>query len=125
MGTYVLSAGYYEAYYGKAQRARTLIRRDFEDAFRRVDMIATPVSPFPAFDLGEKTTDPLTMYLADVFTLAVSLSGLPGISIPAGFTGEKLPIGLQLVGQFRGDVQLLRVCALFETAQNLLDRWPL
>ncbi|MCK6550329.1 Asp-tRNA(Asn)/Glu-tRNA(Gln) amidotransferase subunit GatA [Myxococcota bacterium] len=116
LGTYVLSAGYYDAYYGKAQRVRTLIRRDFEAAFRDVDVLATPTSPFPAFGLGERTKDPLAMYLADVATLAVNLAGIPGLSVPAGFTKAGLPIGLQLLGRWFEEDVLLQTSAAFEAA---------
>jgi aspartyl-tRNA(Asn)/glutamyl-tRNA(Gln) amidotransferase subunit A len=102
LGTYVLSAGYYDAYYLRAQRARTLVRRDFDEAFASVDIIAAPVSPIVAFKLGEKMDDPLSMYLADVYTLPASLAGLPAMSVPCGFApppegGEPLPVGLQLI----------------------------
>src|SRR6185436_16745971 len=98
LGTYALSAGYHDAYYGRAQRVRTLVRRDFEQAFERVDVIAAPTTPGVAFKMGEKE-DPLAMYLNDVFTIPVNLSGLPGVSIPGGFTQTGLPIGLQLIGR--------------------------
>ncbi|MCC7380663.1 MAG: Asp-tRNA(Asn)/Glu-tRNA(Gln) amidotransferase subunit GatA [Deltaproteobacteria bacterium] len=115
LGTFVLSAGYYEAYYGKAQRVRTLVRRDFERAFEAVDLIATPTSPIPAFPLGSRLEDPLAMYLADVCTLAVNLAGVPGLSVPAGFTQAGLPIGLQLIGPWFQEPALLR-------AAEALDR---
>src|SRR5207344_2335934 len=99
LGTYALSAGYYDAYYLKAQQVRTLIRRDFDAAFANVDAVAMPTSPTPAFRLGERTADPIQMYLADVFTVTAPLAGLPAISVPCGFTGSRLPIGLQLVGR--------------------------
>lgn len=124
LGTYVLSAGYYEAYYGKAQKVRTLIRRDFEDAFARVDLIATPVSPFAAFSLGERTVDPLAMYLADIFTLSVSLAGLPGISVPAGHTRASLPIGLQMIAPWFCEPRLLRAATTFERATDHSKRRP-
>lgn len=114
LGTYVLSAGYYDAYYLRAQRVRTLIRRDFEEAFTKVDIIAAPVSPTPAFRLGERVDDPLAMYLADVFTLPASMAGLPAISVPCGMTSAAdntpaLPIGLQLIAPA---LQESRMCAL-------------
>jgi aspartyl-tRNA(Asn)/glutamyl-tRNA(Gln) amidotransferase subunit A len=124
LGTYVLSAGYYEAYYGKAQRVRTLIRRDFEDAFKSVDLIVTPVSPFAAFGLGERMTDPLSMYLADVFTLSVSLAGLPGISVPAGHTNTGLPIGMQMIAPWFCEPHLLRAAHSFERATDHSKRRP-
>ncbi len=122
IGTYVLSAGYYDAYYLKAQKVRSLIIQDFENAFKDVDVIATPVSPYPAFKIGEKKDDPLAMYLADVFTIPVSCAGVPAMSIPCGLTsgansnGKKLPVGLQLIGpQFSEDL-LLKVGAAYEQA---------
>jgi aspartyl-tRNA(Asn)/glutamyl-tRNA(Gln) amidotransferase subunit A len=109
LGTYVLSAGYYEAYYLKAQKVRTLVRRDYEDAFERVDLVAMPTSPTPPFRLGERVDDPLQMYLADVFTVSASLAGLPAISTPCGFAAGHLPVGLQLVGRMFDEATLLRV----------------
>ena len=97
LGTYALSAGYYDAYYLKAQKVRTLLTRDFDDAFKKVDAIAAPTCPTAAFRLGEKSNDPLAMYLADIYTVTANLAGIPGISIPCGETKEKLPIGLQIV----------------------------
>ena len=97
LGTYALSAGYYDAYYGKAQRVRTLVKRDFEEAFKSVDILATPTAPTPAFKLGEKTSDPMTMYLSDVFTIPCNLAGIGGVSVPCGLTSEGLPVGLQLL----------------------------
>jgi aspartyl-tRNA(Asn)/glutamyl-tRNA(Gln) amidotransferase subunit A len=119
LGTYVLSAGYYDAYYRKAQRARTLIRRDFEAAFAEVDVIAAPTSPTPAFRLGEKVDDPLAMYLADVFTLPASLAGIAGLSVPCGTTRATdarpaLPIGLQLLCPAFGEERLFTVAAAVE-----------
>jgi aspartyl-tRNA(Asn)/glutamyl-tRNA(Gln) amidotransferase subunit A len=99
LGTYVLSSGYYDAYYLKALKVRTLIKRDFDEAFEKVDVIATPVSPTTAFKIGEKTEDALTMYLSDVFTISANLAGIPGVSIPCGFDDNSLPIGLQLLGR--------------------------
>ena len=105
LGTYALSAGYYDAYYGQAQKVRTLIRRDFEQAFEQVDMIAAPVAPTTAFAIGRHSDDPLAMYLEDVFTLPANLAGLPGLAFPVGFDGQGLPIGMQLMGPpFREDV---------------------
>jgi aspartyl-tRNA(Asn)/glutamyl-tRNA(Gln) amidotransferase subunit A len=114
LGTYVLSAGYYEAYYLKAQQVRTLIRQDFDDAFEQVDVVAMPTSPTPPFGLGERLRDPLQMYLADVLTVGASLAGLPAISVPCGFTPERLPIGLQLVGHPFDETTLLRAADAFE-----------
>jgi aspartyl-tRNA(Asn)/glutamyl-tRNA(Gln) amidotransferase subunit A len=99
LGTYALSSGYYDAYYLKAQKVRTLIKGDFDEAFKSVDVVATPTSPSPAFEFGAKTADPLTMYLSDIFTLSANLAGIPGISLPCGFSSKGLPIGLQLLGR--------------------------
>jgi aspartyl-tRNA(Asn)/glutamyl-tRNA(Gln) amidotransferase subunit A len=107
IGTYVLSAGYYDAYYRKATQARALIRRDFEQAFSRCDVLACPVSPIPAFRIGEMADDPLTMYLTDAYTLCINMAGIPGLSVPCGRTSDGLPIGLQLLGgPFREDALL-------------------
>jgi aspartyl-tRNA(Asn)/glutamyl-tRNA(Gln) amidotransferase subunit A len=119
LGTYVLSAGYYDAYYVKAQQVRTLILRDYDQAFAAVDVIAMPTSPTPPFRLGERTSDPLQMYLADVFTVSANLAGLPAVSIPCGFTPEEsgeadLPVGLQLTGRRFDEATLLRVADAFE-----------
>ncbi|MBE3071672.1 MAG: Asp-tRNA(Asn)/Glu-tRNA(Gln) amidotransferase subunit GatA [Acidobacteria bacterium] len=114
LGTYVLSAGYYEAYYLKAQQVRTLIRQDFDQAFARVDVVAMPTSPTPPFRLGERVQDPLQMYLADVLTVGASLAGLPAISVPCGFTAGGLPVGLQLVGRMFDEATLLRATDAFE-----------
>ena len=113
LGTYVLSSGYYDAYYGRAQRVRTLIRRDFDDAFAKVDFLLTPVAPTPAFKIGE-LQDPLSMYLNDLFTIPASLAGLPAISIPAGKTPEGLPVGVQLIGPSFADAPLLACARAFE-----------
>ncbi len=113
VGTYALSAGYYDAYYKKAQQARRLIRQDFLEAFSNVDIIAGPTTPGPAFDLGSKTDDPVAMYLEDVYTLAVNLAGLPGISLPAGFANQR-PLGLQLIGPHFGESRLLNVAHRFQ-----------
>ncbi len=105
LGTYALSAGYYDAYYGQAQKVRTLIRQDFERAFEHVDMVAAPVAPTTAFRIGEHTDDPLAMYLEDVFSLPANLAGVPGLAFPVGFDGDGLPIGMQLMGpRLREDV---------------------
>jgi aspartyl-tRNA(Asn)/glutamyl-tRNA(Gln) amidotransferase subunit A len=128
IGTYVLSAGYYDAYYRKAQQVRTLIIRDFEKVFQEVDVLATPVSPVPAFKIGEKADDPLAMYLADVFTIPVSCAGVPALSVPCGFvegdSGKKLPVGMQLVGpQFREDL-LFKVGSAYEQATDWYKQKP-
>jgi aspartyl-tRNA(Asn)/glutamyl-tRNA(Gln) amidotransferase subunit A len=114
LGTYALSAGYYDAYYLKAQKVRTLLTRDFEEAFQKVDAIVTPTSPTAAFRLGEKSNDPLAMYLADIYTVTADLAGIPGISIPCGETKEKLPIGLQILGKHFDEATILRVAHAFE-----------
>jgi aspartyl-tRNA(Asn)/glutamyl-tRNA(Gln) amidotransferase subunit A len=116
LGTYVLSAGYYNAYYLKGQKVRALIAQDFRDAFTKVDAIVTPTSPIPAFKLGEKTNDPLQMYLADIYTVTGSLAGIPGISVPCGRTPDNLPVGLQLFGPAFGESQILRLAHAFEQA---------
>ena len=116
LGTYVLSSGYYDAYYLKAQQVRTLIRRDFEQAFEQVDAVAVPTSPTAAFRLGERADDPLQMYLADVFTVSAPLAGLPAISVPCGFTTDRLPVGLQLTGRAWDEATLLRIADAYERA---------
>jgi len=116
LGTYALSAGYYDAYYLKAQRVRTLLTRDFEEAFKNVDAIVAPVSPTAAFKLGEKVDDPLAMYLADIYTVTADLAGIPGISVPCGETKEKLPIGLQILGRHFDESTILRVAQASENA---------
>lgn len=124
LGAYALSAGYYDAYYRKAQSVRTLVCRDFEEAFRKVDVVLSPTSPVPAFKIGEKTHSPLEMYLMDVLTLPCSLAGLPGVSIPCGFTGKGLPIGLQLLGRPFDEAQLLTAARAFEREHDFHQRWP-
>jgi len=114
LGTYALSAGYYDAYYLKAQKVRTLLTRDFEEAFKKVDAIVTPTSPTPAFKLGEKVDDPLAMYLADIYTVTDDLAGIPGISVPCGETKEKLPIGLQILGKHFDEATILRLGHAYE-----------
>ena len=124
LGTYALSAGYYDAYYLKALKVRTLIRQDFLEAFKRCDVILTPTSPTAAFRFGEKTADPLTMYLSDIFTISANLAGIPGISIPCGFTRAGLPIGLQLLGQPFDEARLLRAAYAYEQATPWRKRKP-
>ena len=129
LGTYALSAGYYDAYYGKAQKVRTLIARDFERAFQSVDVLAAPISPTPAFRLGEKIADPLAMYLADIYTLPASLAGVPGLTVPIGTTratGERprLPIGLQLLAAPNAEETLFRAAAAWEDAHPEVPRSP-
>jgi aspartyl-tRNA(Asn)/glutamyl-tRNA(Gln) amidotransferase subunit A len=124
LGTYVLSAGYYDAYYLKAQQVRTLIRRDYEHAFERVDVVAMPTSPTPAFKLGERVSDPLQMYLADVFTVSANLAGLPAISVPCGFTASRLPIGLQLTGRMFDEATLLAAAQVYERQTDWWKKMP-
>jgi aspartyl-tRNA(Asn)/glutamyl-tRNA(Gln) amidotransferase subunit A len=124
LGTYVLSAGYYDAYYLKAQQVRTLIRRDYDRAFEAVDVVAMPTSPTPAFKLGEKVDDPLQMYLADVFTVSANLAGLPAISVPCGFTNGGLPVGLQLTGRAFDEPTVLRTAGAYEQATDWWTRRP-
>jgi aspartyl-tRNA(Asn)/glutamyl-tRNA(Gln) amidotransferase subunit A len=124
LGTYVLSAGYYDAFYLKAQRVRTLIRRDYEQAFADVDVVALPTTPTAAFRFGERTADPLQMYLADVFTVGAPLAGLPALSVPGGFTAERLPIGLQLIGRAWDEATILRVADAYERATPWAAQHP-
>ena len=124
LGTYALSAGYYDAYYLKAQKVRTLIKRDFTDAFRTVDAVLGPTSPTPAFRIGEKVSDPLAMYLNDVFTLPCNLAGLPGLSLPCGFTRASLPIGLQILGRPWDEARVLRIGRAFEREHDFHRRTP-
>jgi aspartyl-tRNA(Asn)/glutamyl-tRNA(Gln) amidotransferase subunit A len=118
LGTYALSAGYYDAYYLKAQKVRTLLTRDFDEAFKKVDVIAAPTCPTPAFKLGEKVNDPLAMYLADIYTVTANLAGIPGISVPCGENHEKLPIGLQLFGRHFDEATMLRIAHAYEQART-------
>ena len=121
LGTYVLSSGYYDAFYLRAQKVRTLIRRDFEEAFRKVDGLLSPTSPVPAFKIGERMADPLQMYLADIFTIAANLAGICGISIPCGdaeVDGKKLPVGLQIMAPAFEEARLLRIARAYETASS-------
>jgi aspartyl-tRNA(Asn)/glutamyl-tRNA(Gln) amidotransferase subunit A len=124
LGTYVLSAGYYDAYYLKAQQVRTLIRRDYDRAFQQADVIAMPTSPTAAFAIGERTEDPVQMYLSDVFTVGANLAGLPAISIPCGLTSTRLPIGLQLTGRAMEDATVLRVAHAYERATSWSSERP-
>ena len=116
LGTYALSSGYYDAYYGKAQQVRRLIKDEFDKEFKNFDILISPVSPSVAFGVGEKTEDPLTMYLTDIATIPVNLAGLPGISVPCGFGKGNMPIGLQLVGAPLGDATILRAAHAYEQA---------
>lgn len=123
LGTYVLSSGYYDAYYLRAQKVRTLIRQDFINAYKDVDALITPTSPIPAFKLGEKS-DPLTMYLCDIYTIGVNLAGLPAISVPCGFTKGQLPIGLQLIGQPFQEANLLAIAQSYERGHAWSAKHP-
>jgi aspartyl-tRNA(Asn)/glutamyl-tRNA(Gln) amidotransferase subunit A len=124
LGTYVLSAGYYDAYYLKAQQVRTLVRRDYEQAFERVDAVAMPTSPTPAFKIGERMDDPLELYLVDVFTVSANLAGLPALSVPCGLTPDRLPIGLQLTGRPFDEATLLRIGDAYERDTNWWQACP-
>jgi aspartyl-tRNA(Asn)/glutamyl-tRNA(Gln) amidotransferase subunit A len=124
VGTYALSSGFYDAYYLRAQKVRTLIRRDFDEAFAKVDAIVTPTTPTPAFKLGERVSDPLQMYLADIFTITCNLAGLPGMSIPCGFTQAGLPVGLQILGKALDEAALFRVGAAYQAATDWHLRAP-
>jgi aspartyl-tRNA(Asn)/glutamyl-tRNA(Gln) amidotransferase subunit A len=124
LGTYALSAGYYDAYYGQAQKVRTLIRQDFEAAFKRVDVIAAPVTPTTAFKIGEHADDPLAMYLEDVYTLPANLAGLPGLAFPVGFDRQGLPIGMQLMGAPFQEATLLRAAAAYQHITDWHQRQP-
>ena len=126
IGTYVLSAGYYDAYYLKAQKVRTLIKRDFDEAWSKVDCVLTPTTPNPAFAFGEKAGDPLAMYLEDIFTVTVNMAGLPGISVPAGLSAEGTPLGLQLIGKPFDELTLFRASQVIEDAAGhfvLPEQW--
>ena len=124
LGTYALSSGYYEAYYKKAQQARTLIKQDFDNVFKNVDVIITPTSPGPAFKIGEKATDPLQMYLSDIFTISVNLAGVPAISIPCGFTKDNLPVGLQIIGRHFDEESILKAAYAYEQSTEWHIRKP-
>ena len=124
LGTYTLSSGYYEAYYKKAQQVRTLIKQDFEDVFKHVDLLVTPTTPTAAFKIGEKTSDPLQMYLSDIFTISVNLAGLPAISVPCGFTSDNLPIGLQCIGKHFDEETIIKVAHAYEQSTDWHRRKP-
>jgi len=125
LGTYVLSAGYYDAYYVKAQQVRTLIARDYDAAFAQVDVIAMPTSPTPAFPLGERTADPVRMYLSDVFTVSANLAGLPAVTVPCGFAAGRLPVGLQFTGRPMDDALVLRVAHAYERVTAWCGEQPM
>jgi len=122
LGTYVLSAGYYDAYYRKAQQVRTLIKEDFRKAFERCDAIITPTAPTPAFSLGEKVDDPLAMYLNDIYTVTANLAGVPGLSVPCGLSSNRLPIGMQLLGPYWSEPNLLKLAHAYEQASPFNER---
>ncbi|MEE4113655.1 MAG: Asp-tRNA(Asn)/Glu-tRNA(Gln) amidotransferase subunit GatA [Desulfobacteraceae bacterium] len=124
LGTYALSAGYYDAYYGKASQVRTLIMNDFQTAFASCDAIVSPVAPTPAYLIGETLDDPLTMYLSDIYTLSANLAGIPGISVPCGFSDDGLPIGLQIMGRHFNEPMLFKIARAFEKAANIKDKKP-
>jgi aspartyl-tRNA(Asn)/glutamyl-tRNA(Gln) amidotransferase subunit A len=124
LGTYVLSSGYYDAYYKKASQVRGLIKKDFDEAFKKCDIILTPTSPTPAFRIGEKTDDPMQMYLSDIFTISANLAGIPGLSVPCGFTKSGLPIGVQFLAGHFAEGNLLRIASAYERRANLEKRRP-
>ena len=124
IGTYALSAGYYDAYYGKASQVRALIKRDFEEAWKKCDVILTPTTPTPAFKIGEKTDDPLQMYLSDIFTISTNLAGIPGISVPCGFTEGGLPIGVQFLAGHFEEGKLIQIASAYEKNAQLEKRRP-
>ena len=124
LGTYVLSHGYYDAYYLKAQRVRTLIKKDFEEVFKHCDVIVTPTAPTTAFKIGEKTQDPLQMYLSDVYTISINLAGLPALSLPCGFDDDNMPIGLQLIGKHFDEATLLRTAHAYEQTTEWHGKKP-
>ncbi|MCK5174720.1 MAG: Asp-tRNA(Asn)/Glu-tRNA(Gln) amidotransferase subunit GatA, partial [Planctomycetes bacterium] len=124
LGTYALSSGYYDAYYLKALKVRNLIRQDFTNAFEKADCLMMPVSPTTAFKIGEKTDDPLEMYMADIYTIAVNLAGIPGISIPCGFDDGGLPIGLQILTEAFTEDRLLRIARMFEKQTEYNTKMP-
>jgi len=124
LGTYVLSAGYYDAYYLKAQKVRTLIKNDFLTAFQNCDAIITPTAPSTAFALGEKVDDPLAMYLNDIYTVTANLAGVPGISVPCGLSAERLPIGFQLLGPYWSEPVLFKLAHAYTEARPFTERPP-
>ena len=124
IGTYVLSHGYYDAYYIKAQKLRRLIAQDFVDAFNQCDVILGPTSPGTAFRIGEKSGDPVQMYLSDIYTIAVNLAGLPGMSLPCGFDRANLPVGMQLIGNYFGEAKMLNVAHQYQLATDWHQRVP-
>ncbi len=124
IGTYALSAGYYDAYYKKASQVRSLIKRDFEEALKKCDVILTPTTPTPAFKIGEKTDNPLQMYLSDIFTISSNLAGIPGISVPCGFTSGGLPIGVQFLAGHFEEGKLIQIASAYEKNAKIEKRRP-
>ena len=124
LGTFSLSHGYYDAYYKKAQSVRTLIIEDFKRAFKSCDVLLSPVAPTPAFKIGEKIEDPLKMYLSDIFTLSANLAGIPGMSVPCGFSTQGLPIGLQIMGEHFNEEKMIKVAYNFEQATDFHKKKP-
>jgi aspartyl-tRNA(Asn)/glutamyl-tRNA(Gln) amidotransferase subunit A len=118
MGTYTLSSGYYDAYYLKAAKVRTKIKKEYEEVLQKYDVLLTPVSPFPAFKIGEKMDDPLSMYLADANTVPINPAGVPAMSVPAGFTKSGLPVGMQLIGPMHGEGKIFKVASAFENSTD-------
>jgi aspartyl-tRNA(Asn)/glutamyl-tRNA(Gln) amidotransferase subunit A len=125
IGTYVLSHGYYDAYYLKAQKLRRLIAQDFSEAFKTCDVIMGPTSPTTAFKLGEKNNDPVAMYLSDIYTISVNLAALPGMSIPAGFDASGLPVGLQIIGNYFDEARLLNIAHQYQQVTDWHSRMPI
>ncbi|MFR5684113.1 MAG: amidase family protein, partial [Clostridia bacterium] len=123
LGTYVLSSGYYEAYYKKAQKVRTLVKKQFDEAFAKYDVLLTPTSPTVAFDIGTRSNNPLEMYLADICTVSVNIAGLPGISIPCGVDTEGMPIGMQLIGNSFAEETILRAAYTFEQNTKFREKY--
>jgi aspartyl-tRNA(Asn)/glutamyl-tRNA(Gln) amidotransferase subunit A len=124
LGTYVLSSGYYDAYYKKASQVRALIKQDFDEAFKQCDVLLTPTTPTPAFKIGEKTDDPLQMYLSDIFTISTNLAGIPGMVVPCGFTRAGLPVGVQFLAGHFEEGKLIQIAAAYEKNANLGKRRP-
>ena len=124
LGTYVLSSGYYDAYYKKASQVRALIKQDFMKAFQQCDVILTPTTPSAAFKIGEKTDDPMQMYLSDIFTISTNLAGIPGISVPCGYTSTGLPIGAQFLAGHFEEGKLLQISSLYEKVAQFEKRRP-
>ncbi len=124
LGTYALSSGYYDAYYKKASQVRARIKEDFAEAFKRCDVILTPTSPTPAFKIGEKTEDPLQMYLSDIFTISANLAGIPGISVPCGYSGRGLPVGVQFLAGHFEEGKLLQIAHNYERHAHIERRRP-